>query len=75
MYPLAEPAFAATTLGTSYAAEASERLCIYPGRTCGFAAEISVGLNDPEVRRASAIVIIVLAILAFLAWYIVPAFD
>jgi hypothetical protein len=31
------------TLGTSYAAEASERLSIYAGRTCGFAAEISVG--------------------------------
>jgi len=33
------------TLGTSYPAEASERLSIYPGRTCGFAAEISVRLT------------------------------
>jgi hypothetical protein len=32
------------TLGTRYPAEASERLSIYPGRTCGFAAEISVAL-------------------------------
>ena len=32
----------------SLAAEASERLSIYPGRTCGFAAEIFVGLTDPE---------------------------
>jgi hypothetical protein len=34
------------TLGTRYAAEASERLSIYAGRTCGFAAEISVGLTS-----------------------------
>jgi hypothetical protein len=33
------------TLGTSYAAGASERLSIYPGRTCGFAAEIFVSLT------------------------------
>jgi hypothetical protein len=141
------------TFGTSYAAEASERLSIYPGRTCGFAAEISVSLTDPKLRRAtdstggpggagclvgllrsrralglssyiekvrvhrlawtgkttcatecgqggvmsdehthspepessglagyaaikySAIVIIVLAILAFIAWYVIPAFN
>jgi hypothetical protein len=30
------------TLGTRYAADAPERLSINPGRTCGFAAEISV---------------------------------
>ena len=41
------------TLGTRYAAEASERLSIYPGRTCGFAAEISVSLTDPKSRRAT----------------------
>jgi hypothetical protein len=142
------------TFGTSYAAEASERLSIHPGRTCGFAAEISVSLTDPKLRRAtdstwrraerrrlscrlarsrralglspyiakvrvhrlawtgmttcatergqggvmsdehthspepessglagyaaikySAIVIIVLAILAFIAWYVIPAFN
>jgi hypothetical protein len=52
MYPLAEPAFVAMTLGTPYAAEASKRLCIYPGRTCGFAVEILVGLNDPELSAS-----------------------
>src|SRR4029453_19249051 len=45
----ADPVFAAMTLGTSYAAEASERLSIYAGRTCGFAAEISWPLPT-EVR-------------------------
>jgi hypothetical protein len=49
MYPHGRPAFAAMTLGTSYAAEASERFCIYPGRTCGFAAKISVSLSDRSV--------------------------
>ena len=41
------------TLGTRYAAEASKRLSICPGRTCGFAAEISVGLTEPELQRAT----------------------
>jgi len=36
------------TLGTPYAAECSKRVSIYAGRTCGFAAEISVGLTEPE---------------------------
>jgi hypothetical protein len=31
------------TLGSGYAAKTPERLFISPGRTCGFAAEISVG--------------------------------
>jgi hypothetical protein len=37
------------TLGTHYAAKASKRLSICPGRTCGVASEISVGLNDREL--------------------------
>ena len=40
MYPHAVPSFAAMTLGIRYAAETSEGLSIYAGRTCGFAAEI-----------------------------------
>jgi hypothetical protein len=35
----------------------------------------SSGLTGYAAIKYSAIVIIVLAILAFLAWYIVPAFD
>jgi hypothetical protein len=45
------------TLATRYAAEASKRLSICPGRTCGFAVEISVGLNDPEEDRAARAVV------------------
>ncbi len=54
------------TLGTPYAAEVSKRLSIYPGRTCGFAVEISAGLNDrrfgelpidPEEDRAARAVV------------------
>jgi hypothetical protein len=41
MYPHDLPAFVAMSLGTRYAAEASERLSIYAGRTCGIAAKIS----------------------------------
>jgi hypothetical protein len=36
---------------------------------------ISSGLPGYAAIKYTAIVIIVLAILAFLAWYIVPAFD
>jgi hypothetical protein len=35
----------------------------------------SSGLTGYAAIKYTAIVIIVLAILAFLAWYIVPAFD
>jgi hypothetical protein len=49
----ADLAFAAMVLETPYAAEAPERLSIYAGRTCGFAAEISVGLTGPELQRAT----------------------
>jgi hypothetical protein len=45
------------TLATRYAAEASKRLSICPGRTCGFAVEISVGLNDPEEDRVARAVV------------------
>jgi hypothetical protein len=49
MYPHDRPAFGAMSLGTSYAAEGPERLSIYAGRTCGFAAEF-LAANDREVR-------------------------
>jgi hypothetical protein len=50
MYPEGRPAFAAMILGTRYAAEASEWLAIYAGRTCGFVVEISLAATDREVR-------------------------
>jgi hypothetical protein len=37
--------------------------------------ELGSGLTGYAAIKYTAIVIIVLAILAFLAWYIVPAFD
>jgi len=41
------------TLGARCAAVPPEALFICPGRTCGFAAEIFVGLTEPDPRRAT----------------------
>jgi hypothetical protein len=57
----------AVTLGARCAAEVPERVSICPGRTCGFAAEISVGLPtgsfgrliDREEDRAARPVVLV----------------